>query len=150
MFSELQVFNNPEFGDVRLVDINGKPYAVGVDVARALNYAKPTKAVIDHCRGITKLEVPHPQTNQYGFEVTSIRPYIAAFTACSIHSVRSGIISLPTSFFDASFDESLAIGAFACTAVRYIRNRRTDLRPRHSDNRNFCGVGFWHVITLSA
>jgi prophage antirepressor-like protein len=31
---------------------------VGVDVARALEYASPSKAVIDHCKGITKLGIP--------------------------------------------------------------------------------------------
>jgi len=48
--SDLQIFNNPEFGQVRMVEINGIPYAVGIDVARALGYAKPTDAVTMHCR----------------------------------------------------------------------------------------------------
>ena len=55
---ELQVFSNQEFGDVRAVEVDGKPYVVGVDVARALDYANPSKAVIDHCKGISKLGIP--------------------------------------------------------------------------------------------
>ena len=51
MSNELQVFTHPEFGDIRTVTIDGKPHAVGVDVARALEYANPSKALIDHCRG---------------------------------------------------------------------------------------------------
>jgi hypothetical protein len=43
--SNLQIFNSPEFGQVRVVEIDNKPYAVGVDVARALEYAKPSQAV---------------------------------------------------------------------------------------------------------
>lgn len=54
----LQVFNNQEFGDIRTVVVEDKPYAVGVDVARALEYAKPSQAVIDHCKGIRKLGIP--------------------------------------------------------------------------------------------
>ena len=55
--SQLQVFNNQEFGNIRIVEVDGKSYAVGVDVARALDYARPSKAVIDHCRGIRKLRL---------------------------------------------------------------------------------------------
>lgn len=56
--SNLQIFNNPEFGQVRVVEINGKEYAVGIDVAKSLEYANPSKAVIQHCKGITKLGIP--------------------------------------------------------------------------------------------
>lgn len=50
--SELQIFKNPEFGQVRMTEINGKPYFFGVDVATALEYARPSKAVSDHCKGV--------------------------------------------------------------------------------------------------
>ena len=49
MNNELQIFNNTEFGEVRIINIDGKPYAVGADVARALGYAKPQNAVSLHC-----------------------------------------------------------------------------------------------------
>ena len=54
----LEVFKNNEFGRVRVINYLGEPYAVGVDVARALEYSNPSKAVIDHCKGITKLGIP--------------------------------------------------------------------------------------------
>lgn len=54
----LKIFENTEFGQVRMVEVEGKPYAVGVDVAKALDYAKPSQAVIDHCKGIRKLGIP--------------------------------------------------------------------------------------------
>jgi prophage antirepressor-like protein len=62
--NELQVFENLEFGKIRTVVLSGKPYAVGVDVARALEYAKPSQAVIDHCKGIRKLGIPSEGGNQ--------------------------------------------------------------------------------------
>ena len=48
---EMQIFNSPEFHNIRTIEIDSKPYVVGVDVARALEYANPSKAVIDHCKG---------------------------------------------------------------------------------------------------
>lgn len=55
---KIQVFQHPMFQQIRFSGIDGKPYAVGVDVARALEYSNPSKAVIDHCKGITKLGIP--------------------------------------------------------------------------------------------
>ena len=55
---ELQIFNNEEFGTIRTAEINGKPYFVASDVATALGYANPRKAVIDHCKGVTKRDTP--------------------------------------------------------------------------------------------
>jgi anti-repressor protein len=68
--NELQVFNNSEFGEIRAVEVDGKPYAVGVDVARALEYSSPSKAVIDHCKGITKLGIP----SAGGIQETNVIP----------------------------------------------------------------------------
>lgn len=56
--NELQIFNSEEFGQVRTVEINGKPYFVGVDVAKALGYSNPRKAILDHCKGVTKRDTP--------------------------------------------------------------------------------------------
>lgn len=43
--NEIQIFNNPDFGDIRTLLIDGEPWFVGVDVAKALGYKKPTGAV---------------------------------------------------------------------------------------------------------
>lgn len=55
---ELQIFKNEEFGEVRTVEIEGKPFFCGSDVAKALRYTNPNKAVNDHCRAITKCSTP--------------------------------------------------------------------------------------------
>lgn len=44
----VQVFNNSEFGSVRTVTIDNEPWFVGKDVAEALRYANPLKAIRDH------------------------------------------------------------------------------------------------------
>lgn len=46
--NKLMIFNNPEFGEIRTVEVNGEPWLVGKDVARALGYANPRKALDDH------------------------------------------------------------------------------------------------------
>ena len=55
--SELQVFNNDLFGEIRFVEVDGKPYAVANDVAKALGYKNPTDAVNTKCMNIVKHEV---------------------------------------------------------------------------------------------
>lgn len=46
--NQLQIFENPEFGAVRTVEIDGEPWLVGKDVAQALGYAKPENAIGTH------------------------------------------------------------------------------------------------------
>lgn len=52
--NELQIFNSEEFGEVRTVEIDRKPYFVANDVARALGYKRPADAVTAHCKGSVK------------------------------------------------------------------------------------------------
>lgn len=52
--NSLQIFNSEEFGEVRTVEIDGKPYFVANDVARALGYKRPADAVTAHCKGSVK------------------------------------------------------------------------------------------------
>lgn len=46
--NELQIFKNPEFGQVRTVMVDGEPWFVGKDVATALGYSNPSNAVVTH------------------------------------------------------------------------------------------------------
>ncbi len=63
--SELQIFQNEEFGKVRTVDIDGKTYFVGKDVANALGYSNPRDAISRHCKGVVK----HDSFKEGGQEV---------------------------------------------------------------------------------
>lgn len=49
--NELQIFNSDVFGNIRTTEIDGKPYFVATDIATALGYTNPRKAVNDHCKG---------------------------------------------------------------------------------------------------
>lgn len=46
--NDLTTFSNPEFGQVRTVEINGTPWLVGKDVAIALGYKNPSNAILKH------------------------------------------------------------------------------------------------------
>lgn len=63
--NELQVFTNAEFGTIRTILIDDEPWVVGRDVATALGYSNPSKAVRDHVdeedKGVNVLFTPGGQ-----------------------------------------------------------------------------------------
>lgn len=46
--NELQIFNNPDFGEIRIVERDGEPWFVGKDVAVALGYNDTAQAIRKH------------------------------------------------------------------------------------------------------
>lgn len=53
--NEIQVFKNPEFGEVRIVSINNEPWFVGKDVAQVLGYKDTSDALKKHVDADDKL-----------------------------------------------------------------------------------------------
>ena len=70
--NELMIFNNPEFGEIRTIEEDGKVLFCGSDVARALGYAKPQNAIDRHCKGALKRGIPHPQSPNKTIEMLFI------------------------------------------------------------------------------
>ena len=58
--SELMIFNNPEFGNIRMMDEDGSVLFCGNDVAKALGYKSPKDAISTHCRGAVKRRLTDP------------------------------------------------------------------------------------------
>lgn len=60
--NEIQIFNNPDFGEIRTVVIGGEPWFVGKDVAAALGYARPTDAARNNTdnddKGVSEIATP--------------------------------------------------------------------------------------------
>lgn len=52
--NDVKVFQNKEFGDVRVVEHEGQPWFVASDVAKALGYERPNDAVNAHCKKLNK------------------------------------------------------------------------------------------------
>lgn len=64
----IQLFSSPQFGQIRTAGTPENPLFCATDIARALGYANPAKAIIDHCKGVTVLETPTaggPQSVKY-------------------------------------------------------------------------------------
>lgn len=61
---ELKIFNNEEFGQVRTIVINDEPWFVGKDVAEALKYNEPHKAIQRHVEEDDRMK--HPVTDSTG------------------------------------------------------------------------------------
>lgn len=71
--TKLQIFSSSEFGTVRtLEDDNGAVLFTATDVAQALGYVNPRKAIADHCRCVTKRYAPHPQAPGKTIEMSFI------------------------------------------------------------------------------
>lgn len=51
---ELKLFSSDTFGDVRLIEEDGKLLYCGADIAKALKYARPNDAISAHCKGTVK------------------------------------------------------------------------------------------------
>lgn len=62
--NELHIFNSPEFGQVRTVELNNEPWLVGKDVATALGYTQASKAIFDHVDEEDKRFVMMPLSTQ--------------------------------------------------------------------------------------
>lgn len=58
---QVQIFNNPDFGDVRVVMKDGVPWFVAADVCRVLELGNPSQALSrldDDEKGITTIDTP--------------------------------------------------------------------------------------------
>lgn len=58
MTTDIQIFNNADFGNVRIIEEDGNFLFCGSDVAKALGYAKPNDAIARHCRATVKRSSP--------------------------------------------------------------------------------------------
>lgn len=56
--SNLQIFENEEFGEIRTVTIDNEPWFVGKDVAEALGYLKARNAISAHVSDEDKKDAP--------------------------------------------------------------------------------------------
>lgn len=62
--SKIQEFFNEHFGTVRTVQIDGIVYFVASDIAKALGYKNPQKAIRDHCKRVNESFIPTAQGQQ--------------------------------------------------------------------------------------
>ena len=88
--NDIQIFNNPDFGEVRTMEENGAVLFCGSDVAKALGYSNPRDALSRHCRCVVKRDTPTesgiqemsfiPESDLYRLVFSSKLPTAERFT----------------------------------------------------------------------
>ena len=63
--NELKIFENPEFGKVRMMVINNEPYFVGKDVAEMLGYTNTKQSIVRPLQGGNEMLYTSPTGQQY-------------------------------------------------------------------------------------
>ena len=58
MSNEIQMFENSEFGEIGVLEIEGKVFFPATRAAQILGYQQPEQAVRKHCKGVRKLNTP--------------------------------------------------------------------------------------------
>lgn len=58
MTNEIRIFENQDFGKIRVVDQNGGYWFVANDIAGSLGYVETAKAVREHCKGVSEMDIP--------------------------------------------------------------------------------------------
>ncbi len=73
MNNQLMIFNSADLGiSLSGMLYKGKPVFFAVEAAEALGYARPVKAVNDHCKSLIKLDCPETEQLGLGFRPKGI------------------------------------------------------------------------------
>ena len=84
----MEVFENQEFGSIRVLQEAGKTFFCASDVAKALGYVNPYAAVKRHCRApLTKREGVVQKVHQSGISILTLKRRIKLDT-CRCRAVH--------------------------------------------------------------
>ena len=145
--NELKVFNNPEFGEIRTVDIDNEPWFVGKDVAAALGYVEPTKAAREKVdpedRGVSEIDTPSGtqqmtiinESGLYALVLSSKLPTARAFKRWITHDVipsirKHGAYMTPEKLQEAILNPDMMIQL--CQQLKDEQEKNTVLRAKNS------------------
>lgn len=160
--SELQIFENADFGSVRTLMINDAPYFVGKDVAEILGYTNSSKALSDHVDDEDKLNNESlsslgqrggwliNESGLYSLILSSKMPNAKKFkhwvTAEVLPSIRKhGAYMTPETLEQAILNPDTMIQL--CTALKEEREKRTVLE--HQAEKDKPKVLFADAVTAS-
>ena len=68
----VKVFENEQFGNVRIIADGDKYLFCGCDVAKSIGYKRPNDAISMHCRCTVKRSIPHPQSRDKLLDVVFV------------------------------------------------------------------------------
>lgn len=146
--NELMIFNNPEFGEIRTIEEDGKVLFCGSDVAKALGYNEPHKAVARHCRGGMKRPILTnggeqemsfiPESDLYRLVFSSKLPTAEKFTDWVTGEVlpsirKHGAYLTPETLEAAILNPDTMIRL--CTALKDEQDKRKALEEKQEADR---------------
>lgn len=132
--TDLQIFENSEFGTIRTAQFDGKTYFVANDVAKALGYVETAKAVRTHCKGVSEMDIPSnggiqtmkiiPEGDIYRLVIKSQLPSAEKFERWVFDEVLPSIRKHGVYAVDELLnDPDLAIKAFTALKEEKERNK---------------------------
>ena len=62
--NDIKIFRHGEFGEIGLLELDGKTYFPATRCASALGYSNPQEAIRAHCKGVREILTPSKGGNQ--------------------------------------------------------------------------------------
>ena len=143
--ADIQIFNNPEFGSIRTLDNGERTLFCGADIANALGYSNPRKALADHCKGVTKCYAPTtsgeqemsfiPESDLYRLVFSSKLPTAEKFTDWVTTEVlpsirRNGHYMTPAALREAILNPDTVIQL--CQQIKAERKKNAKLTAENA------------------
>ena len=136
-----QIFNNPEFGELRTIEEGDKIYFVASDVAKMLGYKRPADAVTAHCKGSVKRRLPTnggtqqmkviPEGDLYRLIANSELPSAERFESWVFDEVLPAIRKTGGYHVPQSPEEQMAQGLLAAQKLLAEKDKRIEeMRPK--------------------
>ena len=147
--NDLITFNSSEFGEIRTIEADGAPWFVGRDVAAALGYQNPQRAIRDHVdeedKGVTEMVTPGgrqavPIINEsglYSLIMSSKLPGAKRFKRWVTGEVLPSIRKSGLYATEKTVDAILAdpdVGIRLLTSLKEERVRRQQLESQAREN----------------
>lgn len=141
--NNLQIFQNPQFGEVRVIQKDGEPWFVAVDVCRVLEISNPTdalKRLDDDERARFNLGHPMNETNcvnepgLYSLVLGSRKPEARAFKRWITHDVipsirQHGLYAAPD-----TLEQMLADPDTAIRLLTEVKRAREKVKALETEN----------------
>ncbi len=141
--NDIQIFRNPDFGEVRTVEENGTVLFCGSDAAKALGYSNPRDALARHCRGVVKRDTPTesgtqemsfiPESDLYRLAFGSKLPTAEKFTDWVTAEVLPSIRKHGAYMTENTLENMIASPEFGIkllTALQEEREQRVKLEAK--------------------
>jgi prophage antirepressor-like protein len=133
--NQIMEFRSEEFGDMDILMDDGKPYFPATECAVILGYKNPRKAIIDHCKGVTKRDSLSaggvqsrnfiPEGDLYRLIIRSRLPAAERFEKWVFDEVLPTIRKFGAYVTPDTMDEAVHSRGFAETLIQRLEKERT-------------------------